>query len=73
MYYGREGRGRYRVVGGVGPESVPWKRVEFGKIEESRKDMLRLRYGMRERDGAYVRHVCGNPLVWCRRSAKTGV
>lgn len=50
MYYGRKGQGGYRVVGGVEPESVPWKRVEFGKIGESRKDMLRLRYGMRERE-----------------------
>lgn len=44
MYYGRKGQGQYRVLGGVRPESVPWKRVEFSRIEESREDILRLRY-----------------------------
>lgn len=70
MQYGRKGQGQCRVVGGVRPESVPSKRVEFNKVEESEKDMLRLKYGMRERerDGACVRHIWENQLVWSRRS-----
>lgn len=45
MCYGRKGQGQCRAVGGVGPELCSLEKVDFSKVEESRKDMLKLQYG----------------------------